>query len=37
MEKKNFFGTAVGLALSLAVIFGTVYIASRAWKKGQAA
>jgi hypothetical protein len=35
MEKKNFFGTALGLAVTAAVIFGTVWVASRAWKKGQ--
>jgi hypothetical protein len=35
MEKKNFFGTAVGIAVSLAVLFGTVWVVSKAWKKGQ--
>jgi hypothetical protein len=37
MEKKNFFGTAVGIAVSLAVLFGTVWVVSKAWKKGQSA
>ena len=35
MEKKNFLGTAVGIAVSLAVLFGTVWVVSKAWKKGQ--
>jgi hypothetical protein len=39
MEKKNFFQTAGGIAISLAVLFGTVWIISRAastgWKGGQ--
>lgn len=35
MEKKNFFGTAVGIAVSIAVLFGTVWVVSKAWKKGQ--
>jgi len=33
--KKNFLGSAVGLAVSLAVLFGTVYVASKAWQEGQ--
>lgn len=35
MEKKNFFGTTLGLAVSALVIFGTVWVVSKAWKKGQ--
>ncbi len=35
MEGKNFFKTAGGIALSLAVLFATVWVASKAWKKGQ--
>lgn len=35
MEKKNFFGTTLGIALTAAVLFGTVWVASRAWKAGQ--
>jgi hypothetical protein len=35
MEKKNFFGTTVGIAVSLAVLFGTVWVVSKAWKRGQ--
>lgn len=33
--KKNFFTTAGGLVLSLAVLGVTVWVASMAWKKGQ--
>ena len=33
--KKNFLGTAAGLAVSLAVLFGVVYVASKAWQEGQ--
>ena len=33
--KKNFFMTAGGLAISLGVLFGTVYVISKAWQKGQ--
>lgn len=36
MEKLNV-KTAVGVAVSLAVLFGTVWVISKAWKKGQAA
>jgi len=31
MEKNKIIGTAVGLAL----LFGTVWVISKAWKKGQ--
>lgn len=33
--KKNFLGSAVGLAVSLAVLFGTVWVVSKAWQEGQ--
>ena len=35
MEKKNFFGTALGIGISLAVLFGTVWVISKGWKAGQ--
>jgi len=35
MEKKNFFGSALGLAVSVAVLFGTIWVVSKAWKSGQ--
>jgi hypothetical protein len=35
--QKNFLGTAAGLALSLAVLFGTVWVVSKAWQSGQKA
>jgi hypothetical protein len=31
MERKNIVGTVVGIA----VLFGTVWLISRAWKAGQ--
>jgi hypothetical protein len=31
MESKNIVGTAIGIA----VLFGTVWLISRAWKAGQ--
>jgi hypothetical protein len=31
MESKNIVGTAIGIA----VLFGTVWLVSRAWKAGQ--
>ena len=31
MENKNIVGTAIGVA----VLFGTVWLISRAWKAGQ--
>jgi hypothetical protein len=37
MDNKNFFQTAGGIALSLGVLFGIVWVASKAWKKGQTA
>ena len=35
MNNKNFFQTAGGVAISLAVLFGTVWVISRAWRTGQ--
>ena len=35
MEKKNFFGSVLGMAVSVGVLFGTVWLISRAWKIGQ--
>lgn len=35
MEKKGLLTGALGLALSLAVLFGTVFVVSKAWKRGQ--
>jgi hypothetical protein len=35
MEKKGFFKTTLGIAISVGVLFGTVWVISRAWKKGQ--
>lgn len=35
MDKKNFFQTAGGLAVSAVLLFGTVWLISKAWTKGQ--
>jgi len=35
MDKKNFFQTAGGIAISVAVLFGTVWLISKAWSAGQ--
>jgi hypothetical protein len=35
METKKLLGNAVGVAVSLALLFGMVYVASKAWQKGQ--
>ena len=29
-------GKVLGVAISVAVLFGTVWVVSKAWKKGQA-
>jgi hypothetical protein len=34
-QGKNFFKSATGIAISLAVLFGTVWVISKAWKSGQ--
>ncbi len=33
--EKNFFQTAGGIAISLGVLFATVWIISKGWKAGQ--
>ncbi len=35
--KNNFLVSAVGIAVSLSVLFGVVYVASKAWQSGQKA
>jgi hypothetical protein len=35
MEKKGLLSGAIGLVLSVAVLFGTVWVISKAWKSGQ--
>jgi hypothetical protein len=35
MKNKGFLAGALGLALSLAVIYGTVWVAGKGWKKSQ--
>ena len=35
MDNKNFLQTAGGIAISVALLFGTVWVISRAWKSGQ--
>lgn len=35
MEKKGFFSSALGIAVSVAVLFGTVWVVSKAWRTGQ--
>jgi hypothetical protein len=32
---KGFFQTATGIAISVGVLFATIWIASKAWKAGQ--
>jgi hypothetical protein len=34
-DGKKFLGSAVGIAVSVAVLFGTVWVISKAWKVGQ--
>jgi hypothetical protein len=33
--KKNLLTSAAGLALSLGILFGTVWVISKAWQEGQ--
>lgn len=33
--KKGFFKSTVGIVVSVAVLFGTVWVVSKAWKSGQ--
>jgi hypothetical protein len=35
MEKKSLIGGAIGIAISLAVLFGTVYVIGKAWQSSQ--
>jgi len=35
METKKLLGSAVGIAVSLGLLFGAVWVASKAWQKGQ--
>ena len=35
MDSKNLLQTAGGIAISLGVLFGIVWVASKAWSKGQ--
>lgn len=32
---KGFFKSTLGIAVSVAFLFGAVWVASKAWKKGQ--
>ena len=33
--KKDLLGTVVGVVVSLAVLYGIVYVAGKGWKKSQ--
>lgn len=35
MEKKGLLNSALGIAVSVAVLFGTIWVVSKAWKSGQ--
>ena len=35
METKKLVGSAIGIAVSVAVLYATVYFVSKAWAKGQ--
>jgi hypothetical protein len=35
MEKKNLLTTVLGIAISVGVLYGLVYVGSKAWAKGQ--
>jgi hypothetical protein len=35
MNSKNLLMTAVGIGISLGLLYVTVYVASKAWEKGQ--
>jgi hypothetical protein len=34
-QEKGFFQTAGGIAISVAVLFATIWVVSKAWKSGQ--
>lgn len=35
MKSQNLVGAVLGLALSLAVVYGFVWVAGKGWKKSQ--
>jgi hypothetical protein len=35
MEKKGLLGSTLGIAISVAVLFGTVWVIGKAWQKSQ--
>jgi hypothetical protein len=35
MDKKSILPKVIGVAVSVGVLFGLVWVASRAWKEGQ--
>jgi hypothetical protein len=35
MKKGNILGAVLGLALSLAVVYGLVWVAGKGWRKSQ--
>jgi len=35
MDSKNFFQSAGGIAISIAVLFGTVWVIGKAWSASQ--
>jgi hypothetical protein len=35
MDTKNFFQSAGGIAISIAVLFGTVWVIGKAWSASQ--
>jgi len=35
MEKKGLIGGAIGIAISLGVLFGTVWVIGKAWQSSQ--
>lgn len=35
MEKKGLIGGAIGIAISLGVLFGTVWVIGKAWQTSQ--
>ena len=34
-EKPSFFQSATGIAVSIGVLFATIWVVSKAWKSGQ--
>jgi hypothetical protein len=35
MQKKGLLGSTLGIAISVAVLFGTVWVIGKAWQKSQ--